>query len=337
MTVRQCGAGVLAFAWIVSTHDCVQATAPFQGVGVESSKVTQDCGPIATASAEFSDVLSTYRTTGECGVTVHTLVDGKEVDSPRKPYPWSGQGTYNPLTQSTVEVIAVYDPAKATVLGTFTATMRCVTDPWRQPDGKDCDSFHVKVGGAIDANVYHEIYKSKPLVPATSKVSSQLRASLQQQYARFVQLRNLQNTQQGATTKRFTPAPSATQKALGNTAQVAPRPIAIALLTITLPSPKSHVAQGKLQVNASPPATFKDVATADAWLEFTWLDTPATFPPSPPYSNGFSVPLSKLMGGYVVPAAVTAGRPGRWRVQARITKPVDGAWSTPVEFVMDPK
>jgi len=88
-----------------------------------------------------------------------------------------------------------------------------------------------------------------------------------------------------------------------------------------------------LQINAAPPAGFKDINTANAMLEFTWLDTPATYKQRP-YVNAFPVALTKLMGGYAVPVQVTAGQAGNWQVRARVYQPANGAWSAAVPFVL---
>src|SRR5262249_1887242 len=150
------------------------------------------------------------------------------------------------LRKNVNEYVRIYDSTKTNIIAVFFATMICAIDPWRQPDGLDCGSFRVILYGRDPHNIQGALYANNPTVPASSRLSPQARATVNQQYARHAQLRNLQNTPGGATTKSL--APSAAQKALTtNTTQASQQAILIGPLTITQPAANGTVIQGKFQ------------------------------------------------------------------------------------------
>ena len=329
--------------WLLAAALCMTAVwapptfagPPFKGTASGNDFI--QC-TIDSATGSFAETQSNYTVQGDCQVS-HQNPDpkgGSTFPDMTEAFIWTAVGTYQPGKYNTGETISVRRPTSTQfttpVIATFTSTMLCGQDPWLQPDGLSCGSVRYQQTGTLgtsqgDQMVQAYLTQTNPMVPRSSMLSAQQRAALVQQYQK--QHLSSLNLQSKPTALPAQPPAAATagpsNLAGANRVAFSTAPIIVA------PTPNTHAVEG-FYVKVTVAGSY--TGTEGVYVQFTWVDTPATQNPHP-YVNTWPITLKDLVNGIAVPSYITRGQYGRWQVRAQITSPTAGAWGSPVLFYLD--
>jgi hypothetical protein len=259
---------------------------------------------------------------------------------------WSALGTYNLADKGTVENISIGFPCNASLLSPYsqsgnkpcaspppvdaqpghgatshiTSRMACTQDPWREPAGA-CGSVHTDISGYrgeksgpdfSGPGIYEQGLYPTRLVPRTSLISADQRASLKQQYTNYVAaLRKAEEIRQ---------------------ATISPQSILSQTVFPSILSPakgQRFVAQNTIPIKLAPPNGWNATGyTVNVLINGYSCNLPvgAAQAQSPTGYTGF--------GAGKPPCFLAI--PGSYRLRAQIDSPRQSGWSDWVDFTVTP-
>jgi len=301
-------------------------------------------------TGDFSVAESRYSVQGSCSVFLdynrnypNPQSGTSTFDNQKLAYQflWSAFGSYNPDTKNTAEKITIGYPCgpSFTEPGRFpscsvppqvdaplgnnvqahiTSRMACTQDPWREPSGA-CGSVHSDIDGYRGEKndpggpgIYEQGLNPIRLVPRTSMISAQQRASLNKQYSDY-----LADLQRKGQVIRQTPSQTSSQQTIVSQAFFP------SILSPT--QGQNFVAQNPIPIKLAPPQGW----SATGYMVNVEING---YPCNIPIGAADAQSAAGYTGFGAGKPPCYLAIPGSYRLRAQIDSPEQSGWSDWVEF-----
>jgi hypothetical protein len=256
---------------------------------------------IGDVKAKFSSSISRYTVSGVY-VFGHILSSGTVTD--RQVFDWLAEGTHSPGNNGTGEKFDLFSRAGRALVASFTSKMTCSKDPWLDGSAAPCQFVETKHSGSPPGAFPSDLSNVVNGVPFSSILSATQRAELNRQHRIFL-----------ASNQKYKPGDPQSPQRFETTAP-----------TIVAPAPNAYMVLGKSKFVIKPGSKLNGT---EILVHFIPLDTK---PGELEETFARSWPTNVLAQGADIPKDVFGKRAGLWKMRARISAPVQGAWSPDVRF-----